>query len=124
MSTDFGGSITRKRGFIKHRLKPIMFGGGQKKGLRSGTLAVPLITGFGLPCELAEQNAIEWRAHSQEVKNKLIFELNKLGAEYNGKNTPPFLLDFSVPGVNSEAGIVMLKGVVAVSNGAACTSSS
>jgi cysteine desulfurase len=84
--------------------------------LRPGTLVVPLLTGFGLACELKEQNAIEWRAHSQQIKDKLIFELNKFGAEYNDENTSPFLLNFSVPGVNSEPAMAMLKGVVAFSN--------
>lgn len=119
-----GALVMRKRGFIKPPLKPIMFGGGQEKGLRPGTLAVPLICGFGLACEIAEKNAKSWRAHSQNLKDELIVELNKLGAQYNGENTSPFVLNFSIPGVNSEAAMVVLKGIVAVSNGSACTSSS
>ena len=48
-----GTLIMRKRGFLRPPLKPISFGGGQEKGLRPGTLAVPLVAGFGLACELA-----------------------------------------------------------------------
>lgn len=119
-----GALIMRKRGFIKPPMQPIMFGGGQEKGLRPGTLAVPLIAGFGLACETAQKNAVKWRKHAQSLKDQFIQELSKLGAQINGENTSPFVLNFSIPGVNSEAAMVMLKGVIAVSNGSACTSSS
>ncbi|MDP5213390.1 cysteine desulfurase DndA [Pseudoalteromonas tunicata] len=119
-----GALIMRKRGFLKPPLKPIMFGGGQEKGLRPGTLAVPLIAGFGLACEIAQKYASSWQKHASALKHELVTELDKLGAQYNGVNTSPFVLNFSVPGVNSEAAMVLLKGIVAVSNGSACTSSS
>ncbi|MCQ8820291.1 cysteine desulfurase DndA [Pseudoalteromonas agarivorans] len=119
-----GALIMRKRGFLKPPLKPIMFGGGQEKGLRPGTLAVSLIAGFGLACEIAQKNAVLWQQQAQNLKDELIQALNTLDAQYNGENTSPFVLNFSVPGVNSEAAMVMLKGIAAVSNGSACTSSS
>ena len=119
-----GALIMRKRGFLKPPLKPIMFGGGQERGLRPGTLAVPLIAGFGLACEIAQKNALAWQKHAQKLKDELIAALNTLDAQYNGENTSPFVLNFSVPGINSEAAMVMLKGIAAVSNGSACTSSS
>ena len=119
-----GALIMRKRGFLKPPLKPIMFGGGQEKGLRPGTLAVPLIAGFGLACEIVQKNAAAWRKHAQNLKDELVQALNTLDAQYNGENTSPYVLNFSVPGINSEAAMVMLKGIAAVSNGSACTSSS
>ncbi|MBQ4833633.1 cysteine desulfurase DndA [Pseudoalteromonas sp. MMG010] len=119
-----GALIMRKRGFLKPPLKPIMFGGGQEKGLRPGTLAVPLIAGFGLACEIAQKNAAAWQKHAQKLKNELVRALNTLDAQYNGENTSPFVLNFSVPNINSEAAMVVLKGIAAVSNGSACTSSS
>ena len=119
-----GALIMRKRGFIKPPLKPVMFGGGQEKGLRPGTLAVPLIAGFGKAAEEALRNAEQWQTHAQMLKDDLMSKLDTLGAEYNGENTSPFVLNFSIPGVNSEAAMVMLKGIAAVSNGSACTSSS
>ena len=119
-----GALIMKKRGFLKPPLKPIMFGGGQEKGLRPGTLAVPLIAGFGLACEIAQKNAASWQKHAQSLKDELVKALNTLDAQFNGENTSPFVLNFSVPGINSEAAILMLKGIVAVSNGSACTSSS
>jgi len=119
-----GALIMRRRDFIKPPLKPIYFGGGQEKGLRPGTLAVPLIAGFGLACELAQKNSQSWCEHAAILKSKLMDSLKTLGADFNGENTSPYVLNFSVPGVNSEAAMVMLKGVAAVSNGSACTSNS
>lgn len=118
-----GALIMRKRGFIRPPLQPIIFGGGQEKGLRPGTLAVPLIAGFGLACEIAKNSAPKWQAHAQELKSSLVAELDKIGAQYNGENSSPFVLNFSVPGVNSESLMVALKGIAALSNGSACTSS-
>ncbi|KID55668.1 cysteine desulfurase [Pseudoalteromonas luteoviolacea] len=119
-----GALIMRKRGFIKPPLKPIQFGGGQEKGLRPGTLPVPLIAGFGLACELAIKNADKWQTYASLLKQSLMVELDKVGAHYNGENTSPYVLNFSVSGVNSESLMVSLKGIAAVSNGSACTSSS
>lgn len=119
-----GALVMRRRGFIKPPLQPIMFGGGQEKSLRPGTLAVPLIAGFGLACEVANKNTDKWQAQALRLKESLITELDKVGAQYNGDNSSPFVLNFSVPGVNSESLMVALKGIAAVSNGSACTSSS
>ena len=119
-----GALIIRRRDYIKCPLKPILFGGGQERGLRPGTLPVQLIAGFGLACELALKNAKQWQQHALTLKNSLIAELNKLGAQYNGESTSPFVLNFSIPGVSSESAMLVFKGIIAVSNGSACTSNS
>ncbi len=119
-----GALIMRKRGFIRPPLKPIFFGGGQEKGLRPGTLAVPLIAGFGLACEIALKKSKEWQVHASQLKANLIEKLLPLEIIQNGDNSSPFVLNFTIPGVNSEAAMVMLKGIAAVSNGSACTSNS
>lgn len=119
-----GALIMRGRDSVKPPLKPIMFGGGQERKLRPGTLAVPLIAGFGLASEIAAKNAPQWQEHAGKLKSDLMTGLDKLGAKYNGENTSPFVLNFSIPTVNSEAAMVALKEVAAASNGSACTSSS
>lgn len=119
-----GALITRKRGFLKAPLKPIYFGGGQEKGLRPGTLPVQLVAGFGLACELAQKNTTHWQKHCTQIKEKLLTLISGLGGKIIGENTSPFVANFYIPGVNSEAAMVMLKDVIAVSNGSACTSSS
>lgn len=119
-----GALIMRKRGFIRPPLTPIFFGGGQEKGLRPGTLAVPLIAGFGLACEIALKEHLAWQKHAQKLKTNLIEQLTPLDIVLNGDNSSPFVLNFTIPSINSEAAMVRLKGVVAVSNGSACTSNS
>lgn len=119
-----GALVTRKRGFLKAPLKPVYFGGGQEKGLRPGTLPVQLIAGFGLACELAQKNKVDWQSHSTKIKEKFLALISRLGGKVIGENTSPFVTNFYIPGVNSEAAMVMLKDVIAVSNGSACTSSS
>jgi cysteine desulfurase len=119
-----GALIIRRRGFIKPPLKPIYFGGGQEKGLRPGTLATPLIAGFGLACEIATKSSDKWLAQVSALKSEFIGHLKSLNIQINGDNASPYVVNFSVPGVNSEAAMVKLKGIIAVSNGSACTSSS
>ncbi|AXT38450.1 cysteine desulfurase DndA [Alteromonas sp. BL110] len=119
-----GALVTRKRGFLKAPLKPLYFGGGQEKGLRPGTLPVQLIAGFGFACELAQKNKVDWQNHSTKIKEKFLALISRLGGKVIGENTSPFVTNFYIPGVNSEAAMVMLKDVIAVSNGSACTSSS
>ncbi|MBE0506981.1 MAG: cysteine desulfurase DndA [Marinospirillum sp.] len=119
-----GALILRKRGFMRVPLTPLMYGGGQERGLRPGTLPVPLIVGLGVACEHCLSKASQWQDHANSLKQALVAALDGLGAEYNGEQTSPYILNFSVPGVNSEAAMVALKDIVAVSNGSACTSSS
>lgn len=119
-----GALILRRRGFIRPPLEAIYFGGGQEKGLRPGTLAMPLIAGLGLACELAKENNIIWLNHVSILKKEFTDMLSPLAAKINGVNTSPYILNFFIPGVNSEAAMVKLKEVIAVSNGSACTASS
>ncbi len=120
-----GALIARRRGFVKPPLKPLIHGGGQERGLRPGTLPVHLIAGFGLACELARQEHQTWRKHWVLIRSRLLDALMELGAEPIGDQARclPNTLSVRIPGVDSEAGIVALKDVVAISNGSACTSS-
>ena len=119
-----GALILRRRCFIRPPLEAIYFGGGQEKGLRPGTLATPLIAGLGLACDLAKENNRTWLNHVSVLKKEFIEMLSPLGAKINGVNTSPYILNFFIPGVNSEAAMVKLKESIAVSNGSACTASS
>lgn len=119
-----GALIFRRRGFKKVPLQPLMHGGGQERGLRPGTLPVALIAGLGEACALALKNSEMWLQHCQSLKDKALSAFSEIGIEVNGQNTAPHVLNFSIPEVNSEAAMVALKGIAAVSNGSACTSSS
>jgi cysteine desulfurase len=121
-----GALITRRRGFNRPPLSPLFFGGGQERGLRPGTLPVPLIVGFGLAAELAMQNAGERAAKCRRFRQSLLDSIEPLHPIFNGDPSRmlPHVINVSFPGVDSEALMVALKDVVAVSNGSACTSQS
>jgi cysteine desulfurase len=121
-----GALIARRRGYSKPPLTPITFGGGQERGLRPGTLPVALIAAFGESCELAIKNQEE-RAHAvQTQRNSALAAIKELEIIPSGcqDSVLPHVINFSIPGVDSEAMILALKDIVAISNGSACTSSS
>ncbi|SDO34701.1 cysteine desulfurase [Nakamurella panacisegetis] len=121
-----GALIVRRRGYSRAPLEPLMYGGGQERGLRPGTLPVALIAGLGLASALALEERGRRRAESEAVRHQALAALTPLGIVLNGDGDCLLssTLNFSVPGVDSEAAIVALKDVVAVSNGSACTSQS
>lgn len=119
-----GALIARRRRFRRIPLEPIMFGGGQERGLRPGTLPVALIAGLGLASELALTEHTARTKRVMTIKHEALTAFSALGIHLNGDETrtAPNTLNFSVPGVDAEAAIVALKDIVAVSNGSACTS--
>jgi len=122
-----GTLIARRRRFKKPPLQPLMFGGGQERGLRPGTLPVPLIAGLGEAAAIAEKNRMSRGLVCMKMGEKLGELVESLGGELNGDQLNygmPHILNFSIPGVNSEAAMVAFKGLLAASNGSACTSSS
>ena len=120
-----GALIARKRGYKRPPLSAIMFGGGQEKGIRPGTLPVHLIAGLGEAAEQAIQNQALRTKVCLKLKDEALSALSELAPNYHGAdNALAHTINFSVPGINSEAAIVALKGIAAVSNGSACTSQS
>lgn len=121
-----GALIVRRRDRRRPPLKPLLHGGGQERGLRPGTLPVPLAAGLGLAAELALQEWAARDARTVEIRKQLLSALASVGALVNGDPTRavPHILNVSIPGLDSEAAILALRSVVAVSNGSACTSSS
>lgn len=121
-----GGLITRRRGYKRPPLTPLMYGGGQERGLRPGTLPVALIAGLGLASSIALSESESHATRAERIKAELLAALEPLGVELNGDGdrTIASTLNVSIPGIDSEAAIVALKDVAAVSNGSACTSQS
>jgi cysteine desulfurase len=109
------------------RIAPIIDGGGHERGMRSGTLNVPGIVGFGKAAELAQQLIPEEtkRAHQlrKRLQDYLFSHLDHL--ELNGHPTErlPGNLNVSFAYVEGEALMMAIKNV-AVSSGSACTSAS
>ena len=121
-----GALVARRRGYSRLPLKPLMVGGGQERGLRPGTLPVHLIAGFGEATRLAMKDGPARTARCKALRAQLLGALVDLPHEVNGDpaHVIPSTLNVSLTGVESEAAIVCLKGIAAVSNGAACTSAS
>ena len=121
-----GALVARRRGFKKPPLTPLIFGGGQERGVRPGTLPVPFIIGFGVAAERAMADHEARRTRCQAIRRAALTALKQLDARLHG--TParvlPHVVNFSVPGTDSEAILIALKDVAAGSNGSACTSQS
>jgi cysteine desulfurase len=119
-----GGLYVRRRQ-PRVQLAPQLHGGGQERGLRSGTLATPQIVGLARAVELA---LVEQESESQrliQLRQQLWQQLNSLeGVHLNGHPTQrlPGCLNISVEGVEGQALLLGLQPVVAVSSGSACTS--
>jgi cysteine desulfurase len=121
-----GALIARRRGFSRPPLTPLLFGGGQERGLRPGTLPVPLIVGLGMAAELAAQEAIQRAEACRAYRKKVLEAFTALEPVINGdpSRTMPHVLNLAFPGLDSEAVMVALKESIAISNGSACTSQS
>lgn len=119
-----GALIARRRGYDRIPLTPLMFGGGQERGLRPGTLPVHLIVGLGAAAEIAGRDVSRRHERCTTIRRNALESLKALNPTLHGDQprTLPHVLSLSFPGVDSEALMLALKGVVAVSNGSACTS--
>jgi len=120
-----GALLLRSRNYEKPPLEPLMIGGGQERGLRPGTLAVPLIAGFGKAAELSLENYQDRNNKCKEFRVKALEAISSIGGVLNGddENTLSHTINVSIPGVNSEAAMIVLKDIAYISNGSACTSS-
>lgn len=122
-----GALVVRRRGRHRVPLKPLMFGGGQERGLRPGTQPVALIAGLGLASELALKEADARRRACEIIRIEALNALAPLKPLVLGGGAGeglPHILSLAVPGVDSEAVMVATKDLLALSNGSACTSSS
>ena len=114
------GAIYIKKGT---RISPVTLGGGQEKGIRSGTQSTPLIAAFGTAVsELPDvKGSLE---KILKIKSSIQESLSKLdGVEINSPDDGlPFILNFSVEGIPSEVMIHFLESKeIFVSGGSACS---
>ncbi len=119
-----GALYVRKKG-PRVRLAPQMDGGGHERGMRSGTLAVPLIVGFGKAVEICEAEREAESAHLSALRDRLHTTITgALEAVYlNGHPTQrlPHNLNLSFAFVEGESLLMGMKEI-ALSSGSACTS--
>lgn len=119
-----GALILRQREYVRPPLEPLNFGGGQERGLRPGTLPVPLIAGLGLASELSAQEADQRVIECRQFRRQLLEAIDPLQPTINGdpERTVPHVVNVSLGTLDSEAVMVAVKGFLALSNGSACTS--
>lgn len=107
------------------RVLPLLYGGGQEKGLRAGTENTAYIAGLGLAAKLSLENRTAKNEALAEVKNALLQALTAEGVEYvvNGdaERTAAHILNLRFPGNKSEVLLHYLEGQkIYVSQGSAC----
>lgn len=119
------GALYIRRRNPKVKLSPVVFGGGQERGYRSGTLNVPSIVGVGKAMEIAEKEMadeeVRFRAWTTEMFEA--FREAYPSVLLNGHPTKRLAHNLNVcfPEVESKALIHLLKEDVSISSGSACT---
>jgi len=119
-----GACYVRRRPRV--RLDPIISGGGQERGLRSGTLAPPLVVGFGEACRIAKE---ELQYDSKRIKFlsdhllKGLLSMEHTSQNGDSEHFYPGCVNVSFAYVEGESLLMALKDI-ALSSGSACTSAS
>ena len=117
-----GALYVRRKPRVK--IEAIINGGGQERGLRSGTLAVPLIVGLGKASQLMQEDGEKDKQKIDKFANQIINEFSKIKkVDLNGSLEHRWMgcLNFSFAGVEGES-LMMAINDIAVSSGSACTS--
>lgn len=110
------------------RLVAQMDGGGHERGMRSGTLNVPLIVGFGAACRVAQEGLIAEMERSIKLRDhleeKIRAGLDMVHLNGNREHRLPGCLNLSFSYVEGESLLMGINEELAVSSGSACTSAS
>ena len=108
-------------------IQPLLYGGGQERGLRSGTENVAAIVGFGMACELALANLSSFSSHTKALRDQFEQGLKSLDVTIFSNEVAriPNTCFFAVHGIEGETLVMALdrKGF-AVASGSACSSDS
>jgi cysteine desulfurase len=119
------GALYVRRGAPRLKLAPLLHGGGHERGLRSGTLPVPLIVGFARAVALCLEDLDAEAARLRALRDRLWAGLRErlAGVALNGhaERRLPGNLNVSFEGVRAEALLAKLRDV-ALSTGSACAS--
>jgi cysteine desulfurase len=121
------GALYVRRKNPRVKLAAQIDGGGHEKGMRSGTLNVPGIVGFGKACELCAQETERDANRLSMLRNKLETALLKIEEAYvNGdkEHRLPHITNISFGHVRAEELMTRLSKDIAVSSGSACMSAS
>ena len=121
------GALYVRRKNPRVKVTAQMDGGGHERGMRSGTLNVPGIVGFGKACELARLEMTDDAARLSILRDKLETSLMKLEETYvngNREHRLPHVANISFKYVEGEGLLMGFNKNIALSSGSACTSAS
>jgi cysteine desulfurase len=106
-------------------LPPLLCGGGQEGGMRSGTENTPAICGLGMAASLAEKDMAERAQREKDLLDLFVKQLSTCNVRVLGAERSPGVMALLIPGCESETLIAKLdlKGIL-VSGGAACAAGS
>jgi cysteine desulfurase len=116
--------VSRRRAV---HLAPLHYGGGQERGLRSGTVATHQVVGMGEAAALASASAAAELPRIDALRERLWAGLAGIGGVLRngaGADSVPHLLNVSFDGVEGESLLAAVRAQVAVSTGSACASAS
>lgn len=120
-----GALYVRRRPRV--RVEPIQSGGGQERGIRSGTVPTPLAVGLGAACRVAREEMAADTAHVRRLSARLVegvrAQLEHVVFNGDEDNTYEGCLNLSFAYVEGESLLMALKDI-ALSSGSACTSAS
>lgn len=120
------GAIYKSK-LLKAPFKPLLFGGGQERGIRPGTHNTPGIVGFGKACELAQENYLSLCSRMTLLRDRLLAKIRKGAGEVfiHGSlvNRHPGNLNISIPGIKGDELQSALSNII-FSTSSACSSSS
>ena len=119
------GALFLRRELIKKRyLCPVIFGGGQEEGLRSGTENLAGAVGFAKAAEIMKPTMDTNYAHLLDLSTYAIEKVTEAGAKVNlPENRAPHILSITLPRIKSQTMLNLLSaGGVCVSSGSACSS--
>jgi len=111
--------------YISPRLKsfpPLLLGGGQESGYRSGTEGTPAIYGFAAACSSSAATFRQDISREKEMLSALVEKISAMdGVLINGAHDAPHILSLSIPGVPTQNSINILQDAgICVSAGSAC----
>ena len=119
------GALYVRRKNPRVRLAPMMDGGGHERGMRSGTLNVPGIVGFGKACEIAMEVMAEESARliylREKLRNGIMDSLDEVSVNGHLTKRMPGNINLSFAYVEGESLLMGLREI-ALSSGSACTS--
>ncbi len=119
------GALYMRRKRPRVRVTPQIDGGGHERGMRSGTLNVPAIVGFGRACELLMSEGVEECCRIAKLRDqlqaRLIAALPRVSVNGDQNHRLPGNLNMSFHHVEGEGLMLALKDI-ALSSGSACTS--